>query len=80
MRFVPLREDAAMNLFKLILLAAAAWIVWRLLRGLRVQVSRIEPAQPPEFEKMARCAQCGVHLPGNALSPAGLCGKCAGGA
>ena len=67
-----------MNLFKLLLIAAAVWIVWRLLRGLRVHVTRIEtPPSPPEFEKMARCARCGVHLPGPALSSGGLCGKCA---
>ena len=66
-----------MNLFKLLLLAAAVWIVWRLLRGLRVQVTRIEtPPAQPEFEAMARCARCGVHLPDSALSPGGLCGKC----
>lgn len=68
-----------MNLFKLLLLGAALWIVWRILRGLRIQVSRIEPRpQPPEsFEPMARCARCGVHLPAAALSAQGLCGKCA---
>lgn len=67
-----------MNLFKLLLIGAALWIVWRLLQGVRVHISRIEPPpKPEEFEKMARCAACGVHLPASALSPAGLCGKCA---
>lgn len=65
--------------FRLILLIAAAWIVWRLLRGLRVHVSRVDsPPQTPKdsFEPMARCARCGVHLPASSLSPAGLCGRC----
>lgn len=68
-----------MNLFKLLLLGAALWIVWRILRGLRIQVSRIEAPQqkPDQFEPMTRCARCGVHLPAAALSSQGLCGKCA---
>lgn len=71
-----------MNLFRLLLLIAAAWLVWRLLRGLRVHVSRIEPpkaASPETFEPMARCSRCGVHQPAQSLSSAGLCGKCASG-
>lgn len=66
-----------MNLFKLLLLGAAIWIIWRLLRGLRVQVTRLEPPPKPEqFESMARCNLCDVHLPASALSASGLCGKC----
>lgn len=71
-----------MNVFKLILIAAAVWIVWRLLQGVRVHISRIQPPPPPpakpEFEPMARCEKCGVHLPASAISAGGLCGKCAG--
>ncbi len=66
-------------MFRFLLLAAAAWILWRLLRGVRVQISRIEsPPKPDEYLAMARCAKCGVHLPAAALSASGLCGKCAG--
>lgn len=68
-----------MNLFRILLLCLAVWIVWRLLRGWRVQVSRnAPPEQKPveDFEKITRCAACGVHLPVSALSPTGRCGKC----
>jgi uncharacterized protein len=70
-----------MNVFRILLILAAIWIVWRLLRGLRIHISRAQsPPQPPgeNFEPMARCAQCGVHLPASALSPDGRCGKCTG--
>ena len=73
-----------MNLFRLLLIAGAIWLVWRLLRGVQVHISRIERPAPPvpgrpdgDYEPMAKCARCGVHLPASALSPAGLCGKCA---
>jgi uncharacterized protein len=69
-----------MTVFRILLILAAIWIVWRLLRGLRIQIERAQPpAQPPaeNFEPMARCARCGVHLPANALSANGRCGKCA---
>jgi len=68
-----------MNLFRLLLLIAAIWILWRLLRGLRIHISRIEPPRMPSetFEPMAKCARCGVHQPASALSANGLCGKCA---
>ena len=68
-----------MNLFRILLLCLAVWIVWRLLRGWRVRVSRDTPpqeTQAQDFEKITRCAQCGVHLPVSALSPSGRCGKC----
>lgn len=67
-----------MTLFRLFLLALAVWILWRLLRGVRVHFSRVQPpAEPPQFEPMSRCTGCGVHLPAAALSAGGLCGKCA---
>ena len=66
-------------LFRLLLIAAAVWIVWRLLRGLRIQINRHQDAQPPaeNYEPMAKCARCGVHLPASALSADSRCGKCA---
>lgn len=64
---------------RLILLAIIAVIVWRFLQRWRVSVSRIEPQQPrDDYQQMARCAACGVHLPAAALAADGRCGKCAG--
>jgi hypothetical protein len=63
-------------MFRLLLLAAAAWIVWRLLRGVRVHVERVQPPPPERYEAMAPCAKCGTHLPASALSKSGLCGRC----
>jgi hypothetical protein len=67
----------AMGLFRLLLIAAAIWIVWRVLRGVRIHVERVSPQQPERFEPMARCAKCGCHLPAAALSKSGCCGRCA---
>lgn len=67
-------------MFRLLLIAAAIFIVWRLLRGFRVHIERIPPPppqQPDRYEPMARCAKCGCHLPAAALSKSGLCGRCA---
>lgn len=66
-----------MNLFRILLICAAIWIIWRILRGVRVHISRIDPPKPDQYEAMARCRKCGVHLPASALSKSGLCGKCA---
>lgn len=68
-----------MNLFRLLLIAAAAWIVWRLIGGARGAALRSSREPPPAtYEPMARCARCGTHLPAAALSRAGLCGRCSG--
>ena len=64
-------------LFRLILLLAAAWVLWRLLRGVRIHVVRGQQPSAPTFEPMARCTRCGVHQPKASLSAAGLCGRCA---
>lgn len=63
-------------MFRLLLIAAAVYIVWRLLRGVRINVERVQPPQQ-RYEPMARCAKCGTHLPAAALSRSGLCGHCA---
>lgn len=68
-----------MNLFRLLLLAAAAWVVWRLWRAVRARLA--PPPEPPpgadRFEPMARCRRCGTHLPVASLTRSGHCIKCA---
>lgn len=66
-----------MNLLRLLLLAAAIWLVWRIVRQVRGQLQRRPP--PPEvdsYEPMAPCARCGTYLPAKSLNKAGLCGRC----
>ena len=63
-------------MFRLLLIAAAVFIVWRLLRGLRIHVERVQPPAPERYEPMAQCAKCGTHLPAAALSKSGCCGRC----
>lgn len=64
------------HMFRLLLIAAAIWIVWRILKGFRIHVERVQPPPPESFEPMARCAKCGTHLPASALSKSGTCGRC----
>jgi hypothetical protein len=62
-----------MNLFRLLLLGVAAYTVWRLLKLSRRDVVAVVA---PAYEAMARCEDCGTHLPVRALSPRGRCGRC----
>lgn len=50
-------------LIKLILLALAAWVVYRLVKGYGRGVKREEPPKNVGGEDMVCCAHCGVHLP-----------------
>lgn len=64
-----------MNLFRLLLLLAIAWLLWRLLRPL-LTASRTPPKPVDGYEPMARCERCGTYLPANTLSREGRCGRC----
>jgi hypothetical protein len=69
-----------MNLFRLLLLLALVWIVWRLLAPRLRAASRrpVQPdiARPENYEPMSQCAKCGTYLPAKALSREGRCGRC----
>lgn len=55
-----------MGLIRLILLLAALWLAWRLLRNLLGQ-NAMPPGDtttpPPRDGKMIKCERCGVHVP-----------------
>lgn len=63
---------------RLLLIAAVIWFGLRLYRhwklGQGTELHR--PREPHAFERMVQCRHCGVHLPANAVSASGLCGKC----
>ncbi len=66
-----------MNILRLLLLIAAVWLVWRIVRQVRGQLQQQRKPPPvEEFEAMARCAKCGTYLPSKSLTAAGLCGHC----
>jgi len=75
-----------MGISRLLLLGLIAWFVYRTLKSWRIEVTRRDeiPGQPnarpgaqsDRFEPMARCAECGVHLPQTTLSAARRCGAC----
>lgn len=62
-----------MNLFRFLLLLAAAYLAWRLWQRFFVT-----PAAPPKDEYLptARCAKCGAHVAAGSLSSQGYCGRC----
>lgn len=72
-----------MNFFRLLLLAAAVYIVLRLWRRARPKVRPptppgAKPAPDALYEPMARCSACGAHSPQALLSATGLCSRCRG--
>lgn len=50
-------------LIKLILLALAAWVVYRLVKNYGRRIKQEDEPKPEAGEDMVRCAHCGVHLP-----------------
>lgn len=50
-------------LIKLILLALAAWVVYRLVKSYGRTVKKEDVPKNEAGEDMVRCAHCGVHLP-----------------
>lgn len=62
-----------MNLFRVLLLLAATYLVWRLWRRFFAT-----PAAPPKDDYLptARCGKCGAHVAAETLSRDGLCGRC----
>ena len=70
-----------MNLFRLLLLGAAIYFVWRFLSRTQRPVPatvRGDAARSPRYEAMQRCTGCGTHLPARSLSAAGRCTRCDG--
>ncbi len=66
-------------IFRLLLIAAAVWILWRLARiGLQQLERRPPPGedQDPPFVATARCPQCGTHLPQEQMNAQGRCPRC----
>lgn len=64
-----------MNILRLLLLVAAVWLVWRIVRQVRGQLQQRQ-GPTDEFEPMARCAQCSTFLPARALDAEGKCARC----
>ena len=52
-----------MGIFRLVIIAALIWLVWRILR--RTLLAPPQQGNPPPSgnQKMVRCAECGVHTP-----------------
>ncbi|MBL6749207.1 MAG: hypothetical protein ISP90_01730 [Nevskia sp.] len=67
-----------MTLFRLLILAGLAWFVWRVLQswGNDAPPRAVRRPGPEDYEKMARCLGCGVHLPRGSLGPDGRCRSC----
>lgn len=65
-------------LLRLLLIGAVVWFGLRLYRQWKLNQGQglQRPRAPDAFEPMVQCRRCGVHLPANAVSATGLCGKC----
>jgi len=67
-----------MNLFRLLILGALAWFVYRVLKswGSDGGPAKPRPRNPEQYEMMARCLRCGVFVPRDSLSERGRCRNC----
>lgn len=65
-------------LARVLAIVALAWVFWRLYRRWMQSTPVARDRREDSFEPMARCAQCGVHLPRAKLSSDGRCGRCGG--
>ena len=69
---------------RLLLIAAVVWLGIHLLRKWRRGPDDQTSSPPPSsskgkaggYQPMVRCRECGMHLPAQAVSSQGLCGKC----
>jgi hypothetical protein len=64
-----------MTIFRLLVLAAIGWFVFRVVRSWSAQPAPRRP-NPDQYELMARCGRCGVHVPRDAISERGRCSNC----
>ena len=67
-----------MNLFRILLVLGAAWLIWRFYKSLKSGPGNPSPPSQgaPTYEPMARCTKCDVHAPAGSLSSSGRCGRC----
>ncbi|ROH85851.1 hypothetical protein ED236_08940 [Pseudomethylobacillus aquaticus] len=57
-------------MFKLIIIAFAIWLLYRIVRGYH---HSIQPPAPAQAERMVQCAHCGTHIPeSESLQQAGI--------
>ena len=69
---------------RLLLIAAVVWLGFHLLRKWQRRLGDDTSAPPSPrpngeaggYQPMVRCRECGMHLPAQAVSSQGLCGKC----
>ncbi len=52
-----------MNLLRVILLAVAIWLIFRIVKRYLNRPSKTSSRIPPEPGDMVRCEQCGLHIP-----------------
>ena len=53
---------ANMPVIRILLIALALWIVFRLIKKV-IGPEKITRKQPPQYEDMVTCVHCGLHLP-----------------
>jgi uncharacterized protein len=52
-----------MGLFRLLLLGAAIYVIYTLIRRLGAAKPQIGHSHPADYSDTVRCAHCGVHMP-----------------
>jgi hypothetical protein len=72
------RFHRSMNLFRLLILGALAWFIYRVLRSWSDEGGPRKPRspRPDQYELMGRCLRCGTFVPRDSLSDSGRCRSC----
>lgn len=65
-----------MNLFRLLVLGAIAWLVYRFVSRWKVTIEPRDTPQNPDSQALVRCTHCGVRVPAATLGNDGRCRQC----
>ena len=52
-----------MSLIRILILALAIWLIYRMFRNYQLRRQQEKNKQPPRVANMVACANCGLHLP-----------------
>lgn len=54
-----------MTLIRILILALAIWLIYRMVKNYQLRQQQKPPHRPPRVTNMVACAHCGLHLPEN---------------
>jgi hypothetical protein len=65
-----------MSPFRILVLLALGWLVWRLLRRALQPPAETKRNRPDDALTLTRCERCGTYIPQSPGSTAAICERC----